>query len=44
MEEIALQSIWNLGIRHSTGKPERKEGLYVVGVNGGVMLRSPFKK
>jgi hypothetical protein len=32
-----------LGVRHSVGKPERKKGLYVIGVDGGILLRSPYK-
>jgi hypothetical protein len=33
-----------LGIRHSTGKPERKKSFYVIGVDGGILLKNPFKK
>ena len=33
-----------LGIRHSTGKPERRKRLSVIGVDGGILLKSPLKK
>ena len=44
LEPIKEYVACRLGIRHSTGEPKRKKRLYVIGVDGGLLLKSPFKK